>query len=96
MSKKPSLYPTDDGCFVCHNPYTVTHHIYPGNGRRPISDSEGCTIQLCNFHHNMSDFGVHFDNRINLFVGQPHCLQTLPCECHIIMLLFFGGLFFAR
>lgn len=64
-SKKPSLYPLDNGCFICHSPYTVTHHIYPGNGRRPVSDREGCTIQLCHNHHNGSGFGVHFDRKLD-------------------------------
>lgn len=65
MTKKPSLYPTDNGCFICHSPYTETHHIYPGNGRRLISDREGCTIQLCHAHHNGSAFGVHFDKKLD-------------------------------
>lgn len=65
--RKPSLYPTDRGCFVCGNPDTVTHHIYPGYGRRDISDEEGCTVRLCNFHHNMSNHGVHADRRLDSF-----------------------------
>lgn len=66
-SKKPSLYPTDDGCFICHNPTVVRHHIYGGHGRRPIADEEGCWVELCPYHHNMSDFGVHFDHELDRF-----------------------------
>ena len=64
--KKPSLYPTDNGCEICHSPTTVVHHIYPGVGRRPISDREGCWVLLCPYHHNMSDHGVHFDRELDL------------------------------
>lgn len=65
--KKPSLYPTGDGCFICHNPTVASHHIYGGHGRRPISDEEGCWVELCPMHHNMSDFGVHFDKSLDDF-----------------------------
>ena len=67
MSKKPSLYPTGEGCFICHNPTVVRHHIYGGHGRRPISDDEGCWVELCPAHHNGSDFGVHFDHELDQF-----------------------------
>ena len=66
--KKPSLYPCSKGCWVCADPVTVTHHIYPGNGRRSVSDREGCTIQLCNRHHNMSNEGVHFNKKFDAFL----------------------------
>lgn len=69
---KPSLYPTDEGCLVCGSPYVVTHHIFPGNGRRQVSDREGCTCKLCNTHHNMSDHSVHFDRTMRL---------TLQADC---------------
>lgn len=65
--KKPSLYPTGNGCFICQNPTVVRHHIYGGHGRRPISDDEGCWVELCPAHHNMSDFGVHFDKQLDEF-----------------------------
>lgn len=64
---KPSLYPSGSGCFICHNPTVVRHHIYGGHGRRPISDEEGCWVELCPYHHNMSDFGVHFDHELDAF-----------------------------
>lgn len=63
--KKPSLYPTDEGCFLCGNPETHTHHIFPGNGRRSVSDAEGCTVKLCPAHHNMSSSGVHFNRKLD-------------------------------
>lgn len=64
--RKPSLFnEPSDGCWICKNPNVVMHHIYGGHGRRPISDAEGCYIFLCPYHHNMSDFGVHFDKSLD-------------------------------
>ena len=65
MAKKPSLYPEDMGCFICHNPYTEVHHIYPSS-RRPISDREGCTVRLCAEHHR-GLMGVHNDQKLQDF-----------------------------
>ena len=65
MAKKPSLYPEGDGCFICHSPYTETHHIYPSS-RRPISDREGCTVKLCHEHHQ-GLMGVHNDQKLQDF-----------------------------
>lgn len=65
MAKKPSLYPIDDGCFICQNPYTECHHIYPSS-RRPISEREGCTVRLCAEHHR-GLMGVHNDQKLQDF-----------------------------
>lgn len=65
VSKKPSLYPTDDGCFLCHSPYTECHHIYPSS-RRPISEREGCTVRLCHEHHQGLT-GVHNNHELQEF-----------------------------
>jgi hypothetical protein len=63
--RKPSLYPTDR-CFICGDTRVlVTHHVFPGHGRRPISDAEGCTVRLCPIHHNMSNHSVHMDRELD-------------------------------
>lgn len=62
-----SLYSDDPECWICHNPMVHVHHIYPGAGRRPISDREGCWVYLCPYHHNMSNHGVHFDKELDAF-----------------------------
>ncbi len=64
---KPSLYGEERECFICHNPNVHRHHIYYGIGRRQVSEEEGCTVFLCPNHHNMSDFGVHFDKSLDDF-----------------------------
>lgn len=65
---RSGLYNTRaDGCWICQNPTTHQHHIYPGVGRRDISDREGAYVYLCPNHHNMSNFGVHFDKKLDTF-----------------------------
>ena len=67
MEKKPSLYGNERECFLCHDTNVHKHHIFFGSGRRSISDDEGCWVYLCPMHHNMSDFGVHFDKSLDMF-----------------------------
>lgn len=62
--RKPSLFPGTD-CYLCGSPYTHLHHIFPGAGRRDVSDREGCTVHLCYEHHNGSNRGVHFDREFD-------------------------------
>lgn len=63
-----SLYSDERECWICHNPHDLhKHHVYPGAGRRKVSDREGCWVYLCARHHNMSDFGVHFDKELDAF-----------------------------
>lgn len=63
------LYPQNNECFICHTPFDIhNHHVYPGNGRREVSEREGCVVQLCAMHHNMSNRGVHFDRRLDAWL----------------------------
>lgn len=56
-------------CYFCSTPYSLAkHHIYFGNGRRKISEQNGFTVWLCNYHHNMSDKSVHFDKALDLYI----------------------------
>lgn len=67
MGDKGSLYSDERECWICHATTVHRHHIYPGSGRRNASDREGCWVYLCPAHHNMSDFGVHFDRELDAF-----------------------------
>ena len=60
---KPSLYESNGRvCFVCRRPFDLhRHHVFPGNGRRDVSEEEGCWLYLCDYHHNMSNRSVHMD-----------------------------------
>lgn len=62
-----SLYSDEPMCWLCHRPVVHVHHIYPGVGRRDVSDREGCWVYLCPFHHNGSNHGVHFDKELDAF-----------------------------
>lgn len=67
--KRDRLYPQDGECFLCHTSSDIhNHHVYPGNGRREVSEREGCVVQLCAAHHNMSNYGVHFDRRLDAWL----------------------------
>ena len=68
MSK--SLFSDERECWLCHSPEVHKHHVYPGNGRRQISEREGCWLYLCPAHHNMGEFGVHFDRQLDLAIRQ--------------------------
>lgn len=64
-----SLYPCkgEPRCLICGTTLDLhVHHIYPGSGRREVSDREGCWCYLCARHHNMSDAGVHFNRRLDM------------------------------
>lgn len=63
--KKKGLYGDERECWLCHSTNVHKHHIYPGSGRRDISEREGCWLYLCPEHHNMSDFGIHFDRMLD-------------------------------
>lgn len=64
-------------CYLCRKIYDVAtvnplhlHHIFEGWGNRRISEQhkEYFTIWLCPIHHNLSDYGIHFNKDIDLEV----------------------------
>lgn len=61
-----SLLSRDKTCYVCGTTQGLhRHHVYAGNGRRDISEREGCWVYLCGPHHNLSDKGVHFNAELD-------------------------------
>ena len=42
------------------------HHIYFGTGNRSVSEKYGFKVYLCGMHHNLSEYGVHFDKSLDL------------------------------
>lgn len=56
-----SIISNEHKCFVCGFPYVHKHHIYPGLGRRELSEHFGLWVYLCPRHHNQygSPVAVH-------------------------------------
>ena len=66
-----SILSNERECYVCG--YTEglhKHHIFYGRGIRPISEKHGCWVYLCYRHHNMSDYGVHFNHLLDMELKQ--------------------------
>lgn len=61
---------TDDleHSFLSGIPTNVVHHIYEGYGRRKISEKNGFIVPLTPAEHNMSDNGVHFNKKLDLYL----------------------------
>lgn len=49
-----SIISNDKRCFICGFPYVHKHHIYPGIGRREMSEHFGLWVYLCPRHHNQA------------------------------------------
>ena len=53
-------------CAVCGTTRNIhAHHIYQGC-RRQTSEKYGAVIDLCFYHHNGSNQGVHFNRTLDL------------------------------
>lgn len=62
-----SIVQRDKECWVCGSTGALhRHHIYPGLGRREMSEHFGLWVWLCPYHHNMSSHGVHSDKSLDL------------------------------
>lgn len=59
---------TDDlnHCIVCGKTKEALHEVFFGTANRKKSIEHGLVIPLCNYHHNMSDAGIHFNRELDL------------------------------
>lgn len=55
------------------------HHIFYGTANRKKSEEDGCWCYLCGVHHNLSNQGVHFDKRFDLYLKR-HCQMKWEAE----------------
>ena len=53
-----SVISNEKRCFVCGFHYVHKHHIYPGIGRREMSEHLGLWVYLCPRHHNQAGSSV--------------------------------------
>ena len=70
-----SIMQTEKECYLCRKMFGICtdrglhkHHIFEGYGRRRQSEEMGAWIWLCAKHHNMSDYGIHFNKDIDMEV----------------------------
>lgn len=64
-------------CYLCRKLYGLEttqglhkHHIYEGWANREVSESMGAWVWLCGYHHNLSNFGIHFNKERDLELKQ--------------------------
>ena len=54
-------------CYICKTTLDLAlHHVFYGSTNRKKSDKDGMVIWLCNYHHNMSNYSVHFNKKLDL------------------------------
>lgn len=53
-------------CYVCKRPKECLHEVFFGTANRQKSIEYGLVVPLCNYHHNFSDKGVHFNRELDL------------------------------
>lgn len=66
-----SIISNEPYCLICGSPQHLhRHHICSGYGRRQLSEKYGLWVYLCARHHNMTDFSVHRDSKLDLILKQ--------------------------
>lgn len=65
-----SIIQSEKECYVCKTTQGLhNHHIF-GASNRKHSERFGLTVFLCPMHHNMSDYGVHFNKELDTHLKQ--------------------------
>jgi hypothetical protein len=60
----------DRFCYVCGTNQNIhCHHVFGGRNRK-ISEKYKMKVYLCAAHHNMSDYGVHFNPELDMRLKQ--------------------------
>ena len=60
-----SIVTEEETCFVCGNPNVHIHHIFYGTANHKKADKHRLTIPLCQYHHQDSKEGVHFNKTLD-------------------------------
>lgn len=64
-----SMIQNEKECFVCKTIYNLhNHHIFYGTANRRLSEKYGLKVWLCGNHHNLSNEGVHFNRKLDLYI----------------------------
>lgn len=68
-----SIISNEYECLVCGDIRMLhKHHIFYGTANRKQSEKYGCWCYLCDYHHNKSGNGVHFNRSLDLNLKR-HC-----------------------
>ena len=66
-----SIIQTEKECYITGSTDNLhLHHVIPGNGTRKLCDKYGLTVWLRADWHNMSDYGVHFNKKLDTELKQ--------------------------
>lgn len=61
-----SIIQKEKECFLTGSKNNLhKHHVYEGYGKRNLSEKYGLWIWLREDWHDMSDYSIHFDERLN-------------------------------
>lgn len=54
-------------CYITKSTYNLhKHHIFGGTANRKLSEQDGLWLWLRDDWHNLSDYGVHFNKKLDL------------------------------
>ncbi len=77
-----SILQTEKTCLVCGRTTDIhRHHVFMGNKQKSLSEKYGLTVNLCGYHHDMSDAGIHFNKELRVSVqswAQKKFEETYP------------------
>lgn len=66
-----SIIQHEKKCYVCGTTQNLhDHHIFYGVSNRKQSERYGLKVWLCGDHHNLSNWGVHFNKALDLHLKQ--------------------------
>lgn len=69
-SKRYSILTEDmEHCYVCGGRKECLHEVFEGKNRQ-VSKIYGMVVPLCNYHHNTSNEGVHFNKKLDIELKQ--------------------------
>ena len=61
-----SILQDEKVCWITGTPYNLhKHHIFFGTSNRKLSEKYGCWVWLRADWHNMADYGVHFNKKMD-------------------------------
>ena len=66
-----SIIQKEKRCYITGTTYNLhKHHIFEGTENRKLSEEDGMWIWLRGDWHNLSDYGVHFNKKLDLQIKQ--------------------------